>query len=132
MNEDERYRTSTQFKLWSYTPESLAAQRASTNKLAAERVKAAVHRLRAAKAAEANIEGEQNATESRPAGVAPEAEINCLAPEEELKLMAFYLKNILDLADFLTLPTEVKVQRQLNPVSVLQLTISTGHGCAIL
>lgn len=44
LTEDDRYRQSTQFKLWSFTPEALETLRINTNKTAAQRTKAAFRR----------------------------------------------------------------------------------------
>ncbi|RDW60100.1 hypothetical protein BP5796_11706 [Coleophoma crateriformis] len=48
MSEDERYRTSTQYRYWSYTPDSLAELRTTTNRIAADRVREAVQSAREA------------------------------------------------------------------------------------
>ncbi|KMQ46659.1 hypothetical protein HL42_2649 [Trichophyton rubrum] len=49
MLEDDIYRTSTQFRLWSFTEDSLRSIRANTNAVASERVRAAVRRAREAR-----------------------------------------------------------------------------------
>ena len=111
MNEDERYRTSTQYRLWSYSPESLATLRETTNQNAAERVREAMKRATASKAssttqsAEAS-EAEQNGT---PVPMNIDGEIDCLTAEEELKLLAFYCRQTIDLGNHMKVPTEVKV-----------------------
>lgn len=114
MNEDQRYRTSTQYRLWSYTPESLAALRSTTNQVAAERVKAAIQRARASRATSTSASGdtseaEQNGQNSRAVSIDPGTEVNCLTVEEELKLVTFYCRQTLDLGDHLKVPTDVKV-----------------------
>src|SRR5271168_1763647 len=114
MNEDERYRTSTQYRLWSYTPESLAALRSTTNQVAAERVKAAIQRARASRAASTSASGEtseaeQNDSTSRVISTDPVSEIQCLAVDEELKLLNYYCKKALELGDHLKVSTDVKV-----------------------
>jgi cyclin H len=115
MNEDERYRMSTQFRLWSFTPERLVEMRSTTNKVAAERVKEAIQRARASRATSASASGEtseaeQNSAGSRAASMVPEGEVNCLTVEEELKLVAFYCRQTLQLGDHLKVPTDVKVR----------------------
>ena len=90
LSEDDIYRTSTQYRLWSYSRESLAAIRASTNERAAARV-----RLAFTKVAEKNGD--------------PEVEVDCLTPEEELKLVSFYCSNAMKFSDFLEYPTNIKV-----------------------
>lgn len=111
MNEDERYRSSTQYRLWSYTPSSLAQLRTATNELASQRVKAAVERARASRAA--SVSGSGDASEAEQNGVSvvtyPEGEIDCLDMEEELKVVKFYCRQTLQLGDHLKFPTDVKV-----------------------
>ena len=50
LSEDDLYRTSTQYKAWSFTKQQLAAQRLKTNLQATERVKANVARQGAQRA----------------------------------------------------------------------------------
>jgi cyclin H len=107
LTEDERYRTSSQFRLWSYTPSSLQALRAKTNSLAADRVRDAVRRVREARAASSAETSDVDG--SRSVSVAPDAEIECLTAEEELFLVVFHCRQLMQVADFLKLPSEVKV-----------------------
>ena len=107
MTEDELYRTSTQYRLWSYTPESLASQRATTNAAAADGVKAAIRALDASKATHAEDEGEaisaaQGSEETR--------EVDCLTVEEEQKLVEYYCTMAIKFADFCEFPTNVKAR----------------------
>lgn len=130
MNEDERYRTSTQYRVWSYTPESLAALRSTTNQVAAERVKAAIQRARASRATSASASGdtseaEQNGPTSRAVSIDPGTEVNCLTVEEELKLVTFYCQQTLDLGDHLKVPTDVKVRPSLSPFLPLRTLFRT-------
>ena len=53
LSEDDLYRTSTQFRNWSFTAAQLAAQRQTVNLQATERVKANVARIRAQRAQDA-------------------------------------------------------------------------------
>lgn len=128
MNEDERYRASTQYRLWSFTPEALAAQRAITNRNASERVKAAIQRSRASRATVSGetSEVEQNTSGSRATSLGPEAEVECLTPEEELKLVTFYCLQTLQAGDHLGLHTDVKV-RILVKIS-FGILMFLGHG----
>lgn len=131
MNEDERYRSSTQFRLWSFTPERLATQRAETNAIAAERVKEAIQRARiaASRATSVTASGSGETSEVEQANGAPSkvissvpadpADVNCLTVEEELKLVEFYCRQTLQLGDHLKLPTDVKVH--IRPLSRLVL-----------
>ena len=101
LTEDELYRSSTQYRFWSYTQESLASLRSTTNSIAASHVKDAIARHHA-KA--------QN-TESDPAnGASPAVEVDCLTVDEELKLVLYYCGMTLELADFCDFPTHVKVR----------------------
>lgn len=79
LNEDDIYRTSTQFRLWSFTPESLASLRHTTNKSAAERVVSALGQ-----------------------------ETQVLTPAEELKILTHYTRTLTGWASLLfKLPTAV-------------------------
>lgn len=108
MSEDDRYRTSTQYRLWSYSPQSLFALRSSTNQIAADRVREAVRRVREAR----NVSSaDTSEAENGGAGamVIPEGEVDCLTVEEELKLVAFFCRQTISLGDHLGVPTDVKV-----------------------
>ncbi|KAH7418410.1 cyclin-like protein [Cadophora sp. MPI-SDFR-AT-0126] len=104
MSEDERYRTSTQYRLWSYTPQALLALRSSTNRIAAERVREAVRRVREAR----NVSSADTSEAENGAATLPDGEVDCLTVEEELKLVAFYCRQTLQLGDHLKVPTDVK------------------------
>lgn len=107
MSEDERYRTSTQYRLWSYTPTSLLALRSTTNCIAADRVREAVRRVREARTlSSADASEAENGWST---SAIPEGEIDCLTVHEELKLVAHYCRQTLQLGDHLNLPTDVKV-----------------------
>jgi len=107
MSEDERYRTSTQYRLWSYTPDSLLALRSTTNRIAADRVREAVRRAREARALSSADTSE--AENERATSAIPEREVDCLTVDEELKLVAWYCRQTLSLGDHLKVPTDVKV-----------------------
>ncbi|KFZ02211.1 hypothetical protein V500_00364 [Pseudogymnoascus sp. VKM F-4518 (FW-2643)] len=111
MNEDDRYRTSSQYRYWSYTPAGLADLRSKTNKLATERVRAAIARVQASRAASASQNASAETSEAErsgtPAVTAP-SEVNFLTPDEELKLVRFFCQQALQLGDHLNLPTDVK------------------------
>lgn len=113
MSEDERYRTSTQYRFWSYGPESLAKLRATTNELAAKRVKEAISRAResanpTAPSSAETSEAEANG-ELKQKALASGAEVECLTVEEELELITFYCRQTIDLGTHLNVTTEVKV-----------------------
>ena len=94
MDEDDVYRSSTQFRYWSFTRESLDKLRASTNASASARVKDAIRRLHL-----------QEAPETAHA----EEEVDCLSVDEEQKLVSFYCMQAMEFADFCGFPTAVKV-----------------------
>lgn len=112
MIEDDIYRTSSQYRLWSYTTSSLQSLRATTNSVASERVRAAIRRAR-----------ENNASTTSSAAGTPqpggdgepkrldEKQIECLTPEEELVLVRYYCEKTLELGDTYKppLPTMVRV-----------------------
>lgn len=105
MKEDELYRTSTQYRLWSFTPETLVSLRTSTNAIAAKRVRAAIKRAREEASSKANNDSNNNGTGREE----KEKEIDCLTVEEEQKLVRFYCVKAMELADFCSFPTNVKV-----------------------
>lgn len=121
LSEDDIYRTSTQYKHWSFTPAQLAAQRQKTNLVAAERVKANVARQRATRAKQLdtasasesdrantpgieNGNGEGGSTPARPGG-----EVECLTVAEEMKLVDVFCERALELGAFCGFPIEVTV-----------------------
>ncbi|KUI57286.1 Cyclin CCL1 [Cytospora mali] len=122
--EDERYRQSTQFRFWSFSPGQLAELRAKTNSLAkqniSERLSSSILPLPTMSAtASANPSGsntpasEQVSTATAPADVP----INFndrpplpdfLTPAEEEQLLRFYTVEALRAAEFCRLPTEIR------------------------
>lgn len=131
MLEDEIYRTSTQYRLWSFTEDSLKSIRANTNALASERVRAAIKRAREAR--KSGNTGDTPAVASGgQSGVSTpnpdedklkngeEKEIECLTPEEELELVQYYCEKALQLGDVYKppLPTIVRVCAILQEFSV--------------
>jgi len=100
MAEDDIYRTSTQYRLWSFTQESLASLRSSTNSSAADSVRAAVQKLNSAK----STGKDGDATDGKQAPM-----VDCLTVEEEQKLVGFYCVRAMQFADFCDFPTNVKV-----------------------
>lgn len=112
MIEDDIYRTSSQFRVWSYTEKSLQSLRATTNVIASDRVRAALRRAR---------EAQQSATPSATGTPQPGSDvegkasddkaIDCLTPEEELVFVRYYCESLLELGDEYKppLPTTVRV-----------------------
>lgn len=111
MTEDDIYRTSTQYRLWSFTPESLASLRSTTNSLAADRVRAAIKRLRQSQSSgTGGPTAAGNGGESEQVEQAQEQSVvDCLSVEEEKKLVGYYCSRAMELADFCDFPTNVKV-----------------------
>ena len=118
MTEDDIYRTSTQYRLWSFTSEALGSIRLTTNALAADRVRAAIKRKQEARTAERSTSGgepagagriEENETNGNAEGSGREKQVECLTVEEEQKLVGFYCVKAMELADFCNFPTNVKV-----------------------
>lgn len=97
MNEDDLCRTSSQYKLWTFTPDQLASLRQNTNAHAVEQTKAAIRRAR-----------RKNAQDT-----AQEEEIDTLTSEEENKLVSFYCTNCLQIAlnEPFNLPVNVAVRK---------------------
>ncbi|KAL8696044.1 MAG: hypothetical protein Q9224_003000 [Gallowayella concinna] len=99
MTEDDIYRASTQYRLWSFTPETLASLRATTNAAAADRVRAAFRDMKPSVKQE-NLNGAVH--------VGTKAEVDCLTIEEEQKLVGYYCLETLELVDFCQYQTNVK------------------------
>jgi len=110
MNEDDVYRATTQYRLWSYTPESLAALRRSTNELASQRVIAAIKRTRTSRATKggstANGHDENNLEQQNTNSEEPP--IDCLTVLEEQKLVEYYSSKCLSIGTHFAFPTVVK------------------------
>ncbi|KAF2160744.1 hypothetical protein M409DRAFT_59768 [Zasmidium cellare ATCC 36951] len=90
LSEDDIYRTSTQYRLWSYSPAQLAAQRRKTHELAIARAQQ-----------NASKDGEQN-------GASDAGNVEYLTEEEELRLVQRYCVNIRATAEHLKWPINVK------------------------
>ena len=104
--EDVIYRNSTQYRLWSFTEESLASLRSTTNSLAATRVKDAIQRLHPEKGSgeSPKEDGSKQELDQRV--------VDCLTVEEEQKLVSFYCVKAMDFADHCEFPTNVKVSNR--------------------
>ncbi|KAI4115392.1 MAG: hypothetical protein LQ345_003997 [Seirophora villosa] len=99
MTEDEIYRTSTQYRLWSFTPETLASLRKTTNAVAADGVRDAYRSLNARASQESSVEKRDGP---------PEEHVDCLTLEEEQKIISYYCGCTLDFVDLCEYPTNVK------------------------
>ncbi|KAF1812011.1 cyclin-like protein [Eremomyces bilateralis CBS 781.70] len=113
MKEDDLYRASTQYRLWSFAPEKLAALRVNTNSIAAERVIGAIQRARAQRLGTASgdaseSEPQSQKRESREASTATgDQETECLTADEELKLVEYYSTQCVPLAKPFKFPINV-------------------------
>lgn len=124
MTSDETYRTSSQYRLWSFTLEALRLLRYNTNASATEHVKAAIQRARSQRSSQrhgeerkrrkeevdqrgAEDDDDDDAEENKKE--LEEQKVECLTVEEELKLVNYYCEKAMDLADFCSFPTNVKV-----------------------
>lgn len=105
LTEDEIYRSSTQYRLWSFTPEALASLRSNTNKTAAERVKANVQRIRESRLKEGDGTGNSNG-----APTASEKEVDCLTLDEEQKIVNYYCGALVALGNVFKQPIQVVVR----------------------
>ena len=103
MTEDELYRTSTQYRLWSFTPQALASLRSTTNELAVQGVKSAIQ----SKRAEAKGEGGENGEKAKARSASPD--VDCLTVEEEQRLVGYYCLKTMEFANFCDFPTNVMV-----------------------
>lgn len=85
LTEDDIYRTSTQFRLWSFSPEALASLRATTHSSAVERAKGYLAD-----------------------GDTPAHEQACLTLEEEARLVQRYCEQVRTTSDHFKWPVNVK------------------------
>lgn len=97
LTEDDIYRASTQYRLWSYTPEALVSLRATTNTHAAERVQAAIRRSHNAARRPSGDIGEHAARI-----------VDCLTAAEELTILTHFTQQCLRISDTFKFPTNVK------------------------
>jgi cyclin H len=114
MIEDDLYRSSTQYRYWSFTRQALTSLRQSTNELASERVRAAFGRIRAANEASQNLAG--GAHQTKPgADVDAQhraADIETLTVEEELQVVEWGCSKIIETGKVMSppIPLEIRVR----------------------
>lgn len=115
--EDERYRQSTQFKLWSFSPSQLADLRAKTNSLAKQNIAERLLSSSSSASASANPSGSSTpipSSASAAVPLPPDLTDNkpplpdFLTPAEEEQLLRFYTVETLRAAEFCGLPTEIR------------------------
>jgi cyclin H len=112
MIEDEIYRSSTQYRYWSYTREALASLRQSTNELASERVRAAFGRIRIENKAQYGEEKEHAPRNEAVQPQQPAKEIETLKVEEELKVVHWGCRKIIETGKVMSppIPMEIRVR----------------------
>jgi len=98
LTEDDIYRTSSQFRVWSFSPESLAARRTKTHEIAIERIE-----RQRSKGTNGAVNGEQNGQQTG-------ERLDYLTEHEELRLVQKYCDMIRATNDNLSWPANVKVR----------------------
>ncbi|KIX09449.1 uncharacterized protein Z518_00529 [Rhinocladiella mackenziei CBS 650.93] len=98
MIEDDFYRTSSQYRYWSYTQESLARIRQNTNDLASERVRAAFRRAKSANVVQ-NGSNDDPANGGGADAADAEVDIQTLTVDEELKIVEWGCSKIIDMGE---------------------------------
>jgi hypothetical protein len=108
MIEDEAYRTSSQYRYWSYTHETLASLRHDTNHLASERVRTAIKRARDAN--KAHHDSKIDLGKSGP-GDSDNSIIETLTVQEELKIVSWFSSKIMEVGGVMEppIPMEIRV-----------------------
>ncbi|RMZ69709.1 cyclin ccl1 [Pyrenophora seminiperda CCB06] len=134
LTEDDLYRTSTQYRNWSFTAAQLAAQRLKINLQATERVKANLARVRAQRSIDAiNGDGtesgsgidKENGSGTSGANTPNDAvtsvtsvttvkEVDCLTADEELKIVDEFCERAIALGSHYSFPLSVVVRTYLN------------------
>lgn len=99
LTEDDIYRTSSQFRVWSFSPESLAARRTKTHEIAIERIE-----RQRSKGALGDQQNNQQDGER----------LDYLTEHEELRLVQKYCDMIRATNDNLSWPANVKVREPLH------------------
>lgn len=113
MIEDDIYRSSSQFRFWSFTETSLQTLRAKTNALASGRVRAVFRQVRDNRqSAASSAAGTPNPNGSdADSKTGEEKDIECLTPEEEQVLVRYFCEQLVELGESYKppLPTIVRV-----------------------
>jgi cyclin H len=97
--EDDIYRSSTQFRNWTFTPPKLAAMRAESNKIAKEHIKAANLRRRNASSGAEDAEGKDKEVKDG----------DFLTVDEENTLVDYFCVGLLDMNETLKFSSSVIV-----------------------
>jgi len=126
LSEDDLYRTSTQYRNWSFTAAQLAAQRLTINVQATERVKANLARVRVQRGHDA-VDGDgtgsgvdkENGSGTSGAntpngGMQSVTDVDCLTAEEELKIVDEFCERAIALGSHYSFPLSVVVCMPVN------------------
>ncbi|SPQ21416.1 c088f0bd-d75a-458a-bcb9-27931fb61fb6 [Thermothielavioides terrestris] len=104
--EDARYRQSSQYQLWSFSPSQLAAMREKTNAAARARI---AERLASQPASSRNTSAPtSSANTPDPDGASTPALPEFLTPAEEALLVTFYVSELLRAGDHAEMTDEIK------------------------
>ena len=108
MIEDEIYRTSSQYRHWSYTHEALATLRQKTNEHASDRVRAAIRRSRSNKVSQ---NGVGNGVGHHMQAEDHDTTVETLTVQEELKIVRWGCSKIIDMGQVMEppIPMEIRV-----------------------
>jgi cyclin H len=120
-SEDARYRQSTQYRLWSFSPAQLAATREKTNALARANIsETLLSKQQSSSSSSSNGNGNPNNAASAVAASAPASGANTpdaaaaqalpdfLTPAEELQLLNWYTIQLIQACNFLELRTDFR------------------------
>ena len=112
MLEDDAYRTSSQYRFWSYISSQLAELRRQSNEQASERVKAAFQRVREAKRHQDAAENGKTSLPPTPELKPDEKPIDTLTVEEELKVIQWGATKIVEMGGAMTppIPFDIRVR----------------------
>jgi hypothetical protein len=108
MIEDEAYRTSSQYRYWSYTREALASLRHDTNHFASARVRTAIKRARDATRPPYDSKIDLGKSGQ---GDSDNFTIDTLTVQEELKIVSWFSSKIIEVGGAMEppIPMEIRV-----------------------
>ena len=134
--EDKVYRTSSQYRYWSYTREQLASLREETNHYASERVRTAIRKARDAERSK-DINFKQSTNKSVQVDFDGPT-IETLTVQEELKLVSWFSTKIIEVGGAMEppIPMEIRVLlpfdfAYVGSLGVQTLTMSTVYRYSI-
>lgn len=113
MTEDEAYRTSSQYRYWSYTRETLASHRQDTNDLASQRVRTAIRRARDGTKSHDDAENGAGKSNQRDSD---KISVDTLTVQEELKIVSWFSSKIIEVGAAMEppIPMEIRVPQPYN------------------